>query len=291
MNLWKHLSDQISQHTQQKFEISSQTATGGGCINETYRISDGNTHYFVKLNSAKYGDMFETEALSLLELSNRSTIRIPQPVCFGQTDSQAYLVLEFLSLTGRPDATLCGQQIAAMHRTSASQYGWDRDNTIGSTPQQNRPNSNWVKFWREQRLLPQLKLAAANGYGKALSPVTDRLLSDFDCLFENYTPLPSMLHGDLWGGNAAALEDGTPVIFDPAFYYGDRETDIAMTHLFGGFDRRFYDAYNEAWPLDDGFAVRKTFYNLYHIINHLNLFGTGYLGQAVSMTERVLAEI
>ncbi|HEY9201212.1 MAG TPA: fructosamine kinase family protein, partial [Gammaproteobacteria bacterium] len=110
-------------------------------------------------------------------------------------------------------------------------------------------------------------------------------------LFSDYQPQPSMLHGDLWGGNAAALADGTPVIFDPAFYYGDRETDIAMTTLFGGFSPAFYDAYNESWPLDAGYPSRKHLYNLYHLLNHLNLFGSGYLGQAIASAERVLAEI
>ena len=119
----------------------------------------------------------------------------------------------------------------------------------------------------------------------------ERLLADMPALFVDHDPVPSMLHGDLWGGNYGALRDGTPVIFDPAFYYGDREADLAMTTLFGGFGGQFYTAYNEAWPLDDGYEVRKIFYNIYHIINHLNLFGGGYHGQAISMLERVLSEL
>lgn len=291
MNLWQHLSEQISQHTQQVFEISSHSSMGGGCINEAHKVSDGNTEYFVKLNNLSHGDMFETEALSLQEMASQGTILVPKPVCYGETDKQSYLVLEFLKLSGRPDSIIFGQQMAAMHQVTSKQFGWSRNNTIGSTPQYNQLSDNWVNFWRDQRLLPQLELAERNGYAQALSPVTDKLLLNFERLFKNYQPQPSMLHGDLWGGNAAALADGTPVIFDPAFYYGDRETDIAMTALFGGFDANFYAAYKDIWPLDDGFAVRKTFYNLYHIINHLNLFGTGYLGQAISMAEQVLAEI
>lgn len=291
MSLWQHLSEQISQHTQQHFEIHSHIAISGGCINESYRLSDGKSSYFVKINNARHGDMFEAEALSLKEISDHSTIRTPRPVCFGQTSSQAFLVLEYLALSGRPDPVILGQQMANMHSITCRQYGWNRDNTIGSTPQQNRLSDDWVNFWREQRLLPQLKLAESNGYNQLLSCGTDRLLSDFDCLFENYTPQASMLHGDLWGGNVAALVDSTPVIFDPAFYYGDRETDIAMTQLFGGFEPLFYTGYNEVWPLNDGYTVRKNFYNLYHIINHLNLFGNAYLKQAITMTECVLAEI
>jgi len=290
MSLWHHLSEQISLHTDSHFKINHHAPIGGGCINEAYRVSDGNSAYFVKLNSSQYHDMFETEALSLQEMQ-LGTVRVPKPICSGQTETQAYLVLEYLALSGRPDPALFGQQIAAMHQITSNQHGWLRDNTIGATPQLNNRSNNWVSFWREQRLLPQLNLAHKNGYGSALSPVTDKLLADFERLFDSYSPQPSMLHGDLWGGNAAALADGTAVIFDPAFYYGDRETDIAMTQLFGGFEPRFYAAYNEAWPLDAGFAVRKTFYNFYHILNHLNLFGGGYLGQAISMAEKVLAEI
>jgi len=291
MNLWQHISNEISQHTDTDFQIKSHISMGGGCINDAYRVSNAKAEYFVKTNHLEHGDMFETEALSLKEMRDQNTVRVPEPVCYGQTDSKTFLVLEYLPLTGRFDATLLGQQLAAMHQVTHTQFGWERDNTIGSTPQLNQLTTNWVEFWRQQRLLPQLNLAQKNGYGASLNPVMDKLLVDFERLFESYTPQPSLLHGDLWGGNASALADGTPVIFDPALYYGDREADIAMTQLFGGFDAAFYSAYNEISPLDDGFAVRKTFYNLYHIINHLNLFGTSYLNQAISMAERVLAEI
>jgi len=291
MNLWQHISNTISQHTGADFQIKSHTPMGGGCINEAYRVSDSKTEYFVKTNLLEHGDMFETEAISLKEIWDQNTVRVPKPVCYGQTDSKTYLVLEYLPLRGRPNATRLGQQLAAMHQVTAPQFGWHRDNTIGSTPQFNQLTDRWPEFWRQQRLLPQLDLAQKNGYAASLNPVMDKLLINCDCLFENHAPQPSLLHGDLWGGNASALADGTPIIFDPALYYGDREADIAMTQLFGGFDAAFYSAYNEMSPLDDGFATRKTFYNLYHIINHLNLFGTGYLNQAISMAERVLADI
>ena len=296
MSLWQHLSEQISQHTQQTFKINSHIALSGGCINNAYKVSDGRTSYFVKTNDIKHGDMFKTESISLDEIQTSGCICAPTPICYGSfgyesADQQSYLVLEHLHLDGNINSVLLGQQLAAMHKTISPRYGWRLDNTIGSTPQYNQPGDNWLEFWRDQRLIPQLQLAEKNGYASSLSIYVEKLLDQFHHLFESYTPQPSMLHGDLWGGNAAALSDGTPVIFDPAFYYGDREADIAMTHLFGGFDRNFYAAYNEAWPLDDGFRVRKTFYNLYHIINHLNLFGSAYLDQAVSMTRQVLAEV
>lgn len=290
MTLWPAISTQIEQATGQPFVLRTEQAVGGGCINRASHIGDGAREFFVKLNSARYGDMFEVEYLSLLEMAASKTIRVPEPVCHGEADGRAFLVLEYLPLNGRPDPQLQGQQLAAMHRHFGERFGWQRDNTIGSTPQTNQPGDNWVEFWREQRLLPQLQLAQQNGYGRSLG-IMDRLLAEFPRLFSDYQPQPSMLHGDLWGGNASALADGTPVIFDPAFYYGDRETDIAMTTLFGGFSPTFYDAYNESWPLDAGYPSRKHLYNLYHLLNHLNLFGSGYLGQAIASAERVLAEI
>ena len=290
MTLWPAISTQIEQATGQPFAMRTEQALGGGCINRASRIGDGERDFFVKLNSTRFGDMFEVEYLSLLEMAASNSIRVPEPICHGEADGQAFLVLEYLPLNGQPNPQLQGQQLAAMHRHCADRFGWQRDNTIGSTPQYNQPGDNWVEFWREQRLLPQLQLAQQNGYGRSLG-IMDRLLADFPLLFSNYQPQPSMLHGDLWGGNAAALTDGTPVIFDPAFYYGDRETDIAMTTLFGGFSPAFYDAYHESWPLDPGYNSRKHLYNLYHLLNHLNLFGSGYLSQAIASAERVLAEI
>jgi len=288
MRFWPLLAEHISQHTQHSFTIQSKIAIGSGCINRAYKISDGNKAYFVKQNSTQFGDMFEVEASSLAELASSHTIKVPLPICYGSIGDQAYLVLEYLNLNGRVNPVVQGQQLAALHQISYPQFGWHKNNTIGSTPQSNLQTNDWVTFWREQRLIPQFELAQRNGY--QLDAV-EQLIDCFDALFENYQPQASMLHGDLWGGNAAALNDGTPVIFDPAFYYGDRETDIAMTHLFGGFEADFYAAYNEAWPLQTGHQARRTFYNLYHIINHLNLFGRGYLGQAVSMAEQVLSEI
>ncbi len=291
MSLWDQLGEDISQHTGTQYTVEKHQAMGGGCINQAFRISNGVMEYFVKVNDRSHGDMFEVEALSLGEMADSDTIRVPRPICYGHTAKQAYVVLEYLPMNGRANAAQLGEQLAAMHRITADRFGWHRNNTIGSTPQNNGYMEDWVEFWRERRLLPQFTLARQNGYGGAINGVADRLLSDFPKLFENHHPEASMLHGDLWGGNAAGLSDGTPVIYDPAFYYGDREADIAMTRLFGGFGADFYAAYNNAWPLDDGFEVRRTFYNFYHIVNHLNLFGTGYLGQALSMAEQVLAEI
>jgi len=181
--------------------------------------------------------------------------------------------------------------LAQLHRISVPQFGWTRENWIGTTPQANAWTDGWVDFWREQRLGLQLRLAADNGYGGALQRDGEILLENLPAFFADYHPVPSLLHGDLWGGNHAYLRDGTPVIFDPAVYFGDRECDLAMSELFGGFAPAFHAAYREAWPLDAGYSARKTLYNLYHILNHANLFGGGYAAQAARMTAQLLAHI
>jgi fructosamine-3-kinase len=181
-----------------------------------------------------------------------------------------------------------GRALAALHRVTAHEHGWSRDNTIGATPQANAPCGDWAEFWRERRLGFQLRLAAANGHRLAQG---ERLMEKLPAFFSGYRPAPSLLHGDLWAGNAAATAAGEPVVFDPAVYYGDREADMAMTELFGGFPRSFYEAYGSEYPLDAGYAVRRDLYNLYHVLNHLNLFGGGYRSQAERMIGQLLARI
>jgi fructosamine-3-kinase len=152
-------------------------------------------------------------------------------------------------------------------------------------------SDSWPRFFAERRLRPQLALARSSGADRITLQDGEELCEKLAAFFLDGHPLPSLLHGDLWGGNAGMLPDGTPVVFDPACYYGDRETDIAMSELFGGFPESFYAAYREAWPLDSGYEARKTLYNLYHILNHFNIFGAGYLGQAKRMIARLLAEL
>jgi fructosamine-3-kinase len=201
------------------------------------------------------------------------------------------VLLEYLPLQEQGHQQQAGEQLAAMHRHTAAQHGWLRSNTIGASPQRNTQTHDWVQFWQQERLGFQLERARRNGYPPRSYEQGLRLKEGLGALFADYQPPASLLHGDLWGGNLAYLRDGSPVIFDPAVYYGDRETDLAMTELFGGFGADFYAAYNAAWALDSGYVVRKMLYNLYHILNHFNLFGSGYGEQAARMTERLLAEI
>ncbi len=291
MTLWPHIEQHIFQITGEPFSIQNHQALAGGDINNAQRISGHGQNYFVKTNHASYSEMFSAEAKALKVMAKTNTLRVPEFICHGHYDRHCYLVLEYLPLKARADMELFGQQLAAMHRCSSNNFGWTRDNTIGLTPQINNPCSDWIGFWRQQRLGYQLALAARNGYGGELQRYGERLLDGFHVLFASYNPDISMLHGDLWGGNFAALEHSEPVVFDPALYYGDRETDLAMTHLFGGFDTRFYSAYNDAWPLDSGYTTRQELYNIYHILNHLNLFGASYLDQATHTIQRLLSEL
>jgi len=292
MKHWQSIIQHIEETTGQAFSVMKQRVVAGGSINNAFVITgDDGEQYFVKINHAGQLPMFQAEARGLQALASSHSIRVPNPVCFGDDGMQSYIVLEYLDLSGSANQTELGEQLATMHRVQADQFGWGIDNTIGATHQPNHKTDNWVEFWRDQRLGFQLQLAADNGYGGELQSLGEKLLVDMPKLFTDRVIKPSMLHGDLWGGNVAGLSDGTPVVYDPAFYYGDREADLAMTYVFGGFTADFYASYQSTYPLDDGFAVRKTFYNTYHIINHLNMFGGGYHNQSINMLEQVLAEI
>jgi len=290
MTLTESIASAISQATGQPFSASTCHGIGGGCINSAEVLGDGHRNYFVKLNDSSRIDMFEAELAGLNEIAESRSVRVPQPVVVGLHTGQSYLVLEYLDLGGHSNTSedQLGRQLAVMHRNTRPMFGWWRDNTIGSTPQVNTDDADWIAFYGERRLHYQLQLAASHG-GQYLMKRGMQLLDVLPVFFHSYQPVASLLHGDLWGGNHGALRDGTPVIFDPAVYYGDREADLAMTELFGGFGARFYAAYKEAWPLDPGYPVRKLLYNLYHILNHFNLFGGGYGRQAEHLINELLS--
>jgi fructosamine-3-kinase len=291
MSLWEEICKQISNVTNESFIMKQQSGVGGGCINTAQRLQgqDGR-HYFVKLNTQSKLSMFEAEADGLKELSQSNTIKVPAPICTGTAANQAYIVMEDLQLGGSGSMEAFAEQLAQMHQCTNKQFGWYRENTIGSTPQMNDWCNDWVEFWRQYRLGYQLDLAKRNGGSKRLLDKGERLLQEFEVLFANHKPEASLLHGDLWSGNYAFTIEGEATIFDPAVYYGDREADIAMTELFGGFGGSFYSVYENVLPLDAGYKIRKTFYNLYHILNHFNMFGGGYGSQSEGMVERLLAE-
>lgn len=293
MSIWAGISEQIAVTTGRPFNLERHRSVGGGCINSAYVIEGDGQSYFVKTNRSEGLEMFAAEAAGLEEIAGAEAVRVPKPTCHGLAGETAFLVMERLEMGSGGSGSIerLGRGLARMHRTTQEQYGWWRDNTIGSTHQPNEPSNDWCDFWQRHRLGYQLELAARNGYGGSLLRKGERLMADLHSLLADYSPAASLLHGDLWSGNYAVTTDGEPVIFDPAVYYGDREADLAMTELFGGFPSCFYQAYGEEWPLDPGYGQRKSLYNLYHILNHLNLFGGGYLSQAEAMVEHLLSEI
>ena len=264
----------------------------GGSINECYRWESSAGPLFVKVAAARGGPMFAAEAAGLEELRSADAVRVPRVLGSGQNESNSWLVLEWIPF-GRSSTAVearLGEQLALQHRRTARAFGWSRANTIGSTPQVNTWTADWVEFFREHRLRYQLDLAVRGGHGgNRLRVSGERLLNQLGAFFTDYRPIPSLVHGDLWGGNWAADAAGCPVIFDPAVYYADREVDLAMTRLFGGFGADFYAAYEATWPLDPGARERVDLYNAYHVLNHLNLFGDGYLGQALSLLDRLIS--
>lgn len=291
--MWEEIAADISRATGRSFTLLERSPVAGGCINEAVRLVGSERSVFVKLNTASRLDMFEAEAAGLEALLSANALRVPEPLAHGVAGGRCWLALEFIDLGGvsRRCQTLLGEGLAALHRSSADAFGWDRDNTIGETPQINRWSGDWVGFLRDQRLGYQFSLAHDSGAGSRLRDLGERLLPSLDAFFTGAQPAPSLLHGDLWGGNWGVDAKGQPVLFDPAVYYGDREADVAMTELFGGFGADFYAAYESAWPLEAGYRVRRDLYNLYHILNHFNLFGGGYGRQAETMASALLAEI
>jgi fructosamine-3-kinase len=276
-----------------KFTAVPASVGAGGGFASCQRWESDAGPVFVKAAPIGREAALEAEADALRELAAADAVRVPTVLGLGTSGAQAFLALEWIEFGSARTRTeaLLGEQLAQLHRTKAARFGWHRDNTIGATPQRNDWTADWVEFFARQRLGSQIDLAERSGHGGRWLEQGRVLCDRLGVLFTGYTPLPSLLHGDLWGGNWAADASGAPVIFDPATYYGDREADLAMTHLFGGFGREFYAAYQSASPLDRGAGTRRDLYNLYHVLNHLNLFGSGYRGQAERMIERLLAEI
>jgi protein-ribulosamine 3-kinase len=290
---WQRIAADISAATGERLDGASARPVAGGCINAGWQLGTGAGSIFVKTNTPGSLGMFEAEDAGLEELRAANALRVPRPLATGVTSSEAWIAMEWIE-TGRAGAgteAWLGERLASLHRRVAEHFGWRRDNTIGSTPQPNGWSDDWPGFVAERRIGYQLGLAADNGYGGRLADNGGRLVGQIRALFTDYRPVASLLHGDLWGGNWATDAAGEPFVFDPAVYFGDREADLAMTELFGGFGTDFYSAYRSSWPLDPGYGTRRHLYNLYHVLNHLNLFGGGYLGQAESLIERLLATL
>jgi len=255
------------------------------------RGADG--HYFIKIGSLNDLTLLMSEKIGLEALAVTRAIKVPKVIFVGETSTCSFLICEYLDLKKDNlfSGKILGKQLALLHQNSNEFFGLSEDNWIGLNPQKNHWQENWISFFKKYRLQPQLIWAFERGYRSSLEEKSERLMEALPLFFDQYKPKPSLLHGDLWSGNWGTINNTTPVIFDPAIYYGDREADMAMTKLFGGFPQVFYDAYNYQWGLDYGFKVRQNLYNLYHLLNHLTLFGEVYLRQTIDVFEQLLSEV
>jgi fructosamine-3-kinase len=271
----------------------SHGATGWG---EAWSLADGTRRWFVKSATGRYADMLACEADGLAALASTGTIRVPAVAACGREPDVAWLALEWLDLRGSGGSVKLARALAQLHRAPVARgphgerYGWHCDNWLGGTPQRNGWSDHWCGFFRDQRLAPQIALAHDNGFG-ALARNAERLVDALDVLLDGHEPAPSLVHGDLWSGNAAVVDGGEPVVFDPAVYVGDREVDLAMTALFGGFDADFYAVYDASFARPAGHATRRDLYDFYHLLNHVNLFGADYLPRSERTLTRLLGVV
>lgn len=266
------------------------TTVGGSSFSRTFRVPSSEGLLFLKLGDRGMYEQYTAEVDGLQALSACDAVTVPGVVSHGTGESTAFLFLEWLELGSRAEAaeSRLGSALASQHRDLGESFGWRHNNFIGAMPQPNTQNDDWLGFWRDTRLGYQIDRAVERGLPAADQEACAQVVDGLDNLFGAQQVAPSLLHGDLWSGNWGALETNTPCLFDPAVYYGDREADLAMTRLFGGFGSAFYDAYQAEWPLPEGWESRVDLYNLYHLLNHFNLFGSGYLGQVRTSLARLI---
>lgn len=278
--------------TELKDKITSLSPIAGGCISESFAIQTSKSKkLFIKINQYTPRDMFSKEANGLREIQKSQTIRVPVVILA----SNDFILMEFIDSRSKAKNFFedFGQRFAEMHKYKSEYFGFYEDNYIGSTIQINTASeeekSDWTKFYFNKRLLFQFKLAEKNGYVDSSFRTAFKKLEDkIETILDGQNEKPSLLHGDLWSGNYIVDENGKACLIDPACYYGNREADLAMTKLFGGFSNSFYLTYNQTYPLEDGYNFRENIYKLYHILNHLNLFGGAYYHQAISLMKYYL---
>lgn len=272
--------------------VESITPVGGGCIANASRVVTERETYFLKWASGSAGETFVAEGKGLAALaSSASGLVVPRPIVMenADVDRPGLLLMDWIEegVKTRSFWRRLGTGLAGLHREATGpDYGFEDDNFIGRLPQQNEPDANWPAFYLERRILPQVHMARERGrWDTAWDRGLDGLLKALPSILPS-RPHPSLVHGDLWSGNVLAASDGGAALVDPAAYRGDREVDLAMSELFGGFSAAFYDAYNETWRVERGYQDRRDVYNLYHLINHLNHFGGGYAGQVAGILRR-----
>ncbi|HLT56384.1 MAG TPA: fructosamine kinase family protein [Bacillota bacterium] len=269
--------------------IAEFRSVPGGDINEAYYVRTKENEYFVKANRKAEKEFFAFEAYGLKKIRRTNTIRVPHVYAIMEVSGIPMLWLEWIFGAKKNETDrLLGEQLAALHLNEAEGYGMDRDGFIGNLKLPNQMTNDWVAYFRDYRLYPQLVYGKQRGTiagkrGKQLEAVMKKLERWIPAF-----PKKSILHGDLWGGNWLAGADGNPYLIDPSIFYGDHEMEIAFTELFGGFSRTFYEAYNTAFPLSESYEERKELYQLYYLLIHLNMFGESY-GSAVDRILRKYA--
>lgn len=278
---WTTISLQLKQVLGSSFEIQTTSPLSGGDINRVYKLTTTVGNFCLKVNDdQRYPKMFHIEASGLKLLRSNSRFTIPDPIHTGIAEGQAYLLLSFIESAskGKDYWESFGMQLAELHRNTNPEFGLDHDNYIGSLTQKNEFKHSWIDFFYQNRIQFQLKTAIDNGYlDQSDSNNANKLYHQLNNIIPREKP--ALLHGDLWSGNTLTDEKGKPCIIDPAVYYGHREMDLAMTKLFGGFDHRMYDHYNNTYPLEKNWEDRIQIHNIYPLLVHVNLFGAGYVNQ------------
>lgn len=283
-SLFSYIAQQLSKHLNQSIKIINTKQVFGGDINQTFQLQTNSGSVFLKINDGSFKDMFEKEFDGLQLLHQTKTIKIPEPILYGEFENKIFLVTELIQKgsTTKDFWQTFGQQLAALHKHSSAQFGLSNNNYIGSLHQQNNFCNTWSEFYATQRILPLTQLAfKQNKFDKNDLSRTEKLCNRFNELFPREKP--SLIHGDLWAGNFMCDINGGPVIYDPAIYYSNREMDIAMSLLFGGFDKSFYDYYNEAFPLQPNWKERIGLCQLYPLLVHLILFGGHYYNRVINI--------
>lgn len=280
--------------------IAETDRLSGGDINKAYGLTlNTGAHIFMKANSKANADFFTAEAAGLSAIEATGVIKTPEILCTGTDDGEdvgySFLLLKFIkSAKPRTDYwETFARDLAALHKADtkifeiSGKFGFFQNNFIGARAQNNTPSDSWISFFRDNRLAPQFKDADSYFTAEDRTKITKLLDHLEDFLIEPNQP--SLLHGDLWSGNVMCGPEGKAMLIDPAAYIGHAEADLAMTELFGGFPEKFYDAYREANPLEPGYENRRDLYNLYQLLNHLNLFGSTYLGPVLSIVDEYVS--
>ncbi|MBV9962236.1 MAG: fructosamine kinase family protein [Parafilimonas sp.] len=280
-------AQQLSKHFNQHVNISNYKQVFGGDVNQTFQLQTNIGSFFLKLNDGSLKDMFEKEFAGLQLLHQTQTIKIPKPILYGEFENQIFLLTEFIKKgnTSRDFWQTFAQQLASLHQHSDKEFGLSTNNYIGSLHQQNNFCNTWSEFYATQRIIPLAQLAfKQNKFNKEDLLLAEKLCKRLSNLFPDEKP--ALIHGDLWSGNFMSDENGMPVIYDPAVYYGNREMDIAMSLLFGSFNKKFYDEYNKAFPLQPNWKERVELCQLYPLFVHLVLFDGYYYNSVVNIIKR-----